>query len=92
MKRPKDIRNSFNAVEYYTHLDELNKYIDYLEKQNKQLNSCAVGKELNGLKEINSIIEKLPKLKVLYNGQVSYDGINYMSIDDLINKLEVKTK
>ena len=37
MKRPNKLNNNFNAIEYYNHLDELNKYIDFLEnKQSKQ--------------------------------------------------------
>lgn len=35
MKRPKKIKDNFNAVDYHTHLKKLNKYIDYLENKDK---------------------------------------------------------
>lgn len=46
MKRPSKLNDDFNAIDYYTHLKELDKYIDFLENQNKQLTLGGVMPEL----------------------------------------------
>jgi hypothetical protein len=53
MKRPSEYMMMTDGVTRLSYERELNKYIDYLEEQNKQLNIAVSGSALYTLKEFS---------------------------------------